>query len=140
MLVNGNFGRELRVYFGEVDKAMFCNRKEKTAVLTQLKQRVEDYIAENNPASFAEIMQHFGTPEALAADFIGTAEPRKIRKITNIKKIIVAVSVVLVGAFVTYLSFEFVDSAMSRRGTYEKTVIDNGTAYVSDGSNIEDGE
>lgn len=62
--------KELNKYYREIKKNLPVSRKEKKKFVSELKGSIEEYMGRNREVSSQEIMEQFGTPEAIALSFI----------------------------------------------------------------------
>ena len=114
-------------YFREISSAMICKSSVKKAFLAQLKERINEFVEENRPASTADIAAHFGQPAEIAQAFLETTEPSQLKKAMNWKKVVLigVVAALLIWAGVALAGF--VDGRSSTKGHY----TDHGIVYGS---------
>ena len=94
--------RWLRNYFAETASLLPCGRREKHALLRELRQNVEDYLADAPEAPPETLLSVFGTPEQIAESMLQTVKPASLRKKLTLKK---AVLLALLAAVLIYAAF-----------------------------------
>ena len=94
--------RWLRNYLAEIASLLPCGRREKNALLRDLRRNVEDYLADASDASPETLLSVFGTPEQIAESMLQTVKPASLRKKLTLKK---AVLLALLAAVLIYAAF-----------------------------------
>lgn len=92
-------------YLSDVSESMMCGRKKKTAVLSELKDGVEAFLAENGDANEETLISVFGTPEQIAQSVLQTEDPKKLKNRIALKK---AVLIALTAALLIWGIFAVV--------------------------------
>ncbi len=115
--------KALSKYYRSISKCLPVEKKHKKQILEQIRHSVEDYRAENPAADIQGILEHFGTPQEIAAAYIDemtTTEIQKKFKIT--KRVIVIVCTAIALALIlwaTVLVAAWVDAQKSFDGFYD---------------------
>ena len=68
-MVIDKMNKELKSYFKCIRQGLTCSLNAKHAFTSMLKDRINDFIAENPEASFEDIVSNFGTPEEIISEF-----------------------------------------------------------------------
>lgn len=69
--------KNIKKYFWQVRSLLPCNLREKKRMLSDLQERIGDYLEANPDADFSAVEAHFGTPQQIATAFVdemGTTE------------------------------------------------------------------
>ena len=101
-MTNNEARRWLRDYCADVSALLPCGRREKNALLRELRQNVEDYLADAPDAPPETLLSVFGTPEQIAESMLQTVQPAALRKKLTLKK---AVLLALLAAVLIYAAF-----------------------------------
>ena len=72
-----NLNRDLKNYYREIGKAL-PDRKKKTAILSQIKNRVNEYIQQNPHADISDIVHKFGLPTEIAEQYFDDAVAQEL--------------------------------------------------------------
>ena len=97
---------KLAGYYKQIKRNLAASGEDQKAIMNHLERNVRDYIDENPDCQFEDVVNHFGTAEAFAAEYLSGMEDqemiRRIRKskwikLTIIFAAIAAVAVIAVG-------------------------------------------
>ena len=84
---NSELDKKLVVYYKQIEQKLVCSAETKRKIVQHLKQDVMDYLDEKPNATIDDdIIQHFGSPDVFAAEYISGFEDDEIDK--RISKII----------------------------------------------------
>jgi len=100
---------DLDSYYNEISNAIICKTKIKTEFITDLKEKVAEFIEENQPTSVDDIIVHFGQPEEIARNFLEAIDPSHIRKSMNWKKVLLTGIILAILMLAIYLTISFLD-------------------------------
>lgn len=110
-----------RAYLREVKSRMFCPRSVKAAFLRQLEDDIFLYCEENSGVDSAALNARFGSPKAVAEEFLSALDPMlfsreyrsKKRRMTAAAAAVLSAAVIL-GAFCVreYLAQQAADSSI----------------------------
>ncbi len=102
---NSELDKKLVVYYKQIEQKLVCSAETKRKIVQHLKQDVMDYLDEKPNATIDDdIIQHFGSPDVFAAEYISGFEDDEIdKRISKIKKrrkwfIIALIAVVIIAA------------------------------------------
>lgn len=118
--------RALKRYYREISSWLPCSRKLKKQIIGQIQRCVEEYLEQNPDADIAQLKNHFGDPQTIAATYVentGTAEILKdlrIRKrIIRIVATVMAFILIMWASVVTWVAIE---ANKEVNGQYEYSV------------------
>ena len=126
--------KEANRYLRQVRRLLPSGRKTKNAIMQQIHDSMDGYLADHPTADYAQIKAQFGEPETVAAAYVessGTAEILKSLRIR--KKIVLAVVAVLLFALlfwtVNYIALVIKANRVidSLDGSYDESYIIEGT-------------
>lgn len=86
--------KQLNRYYSKIRRNLLCKQKNKNRIINDLKGSVELFIENNPNSNMLEIINHFGTPQAIARGFIENSEI-DLKKQLNRKRLISAISIIL---------------------------------------------
>ena len=115
--------RHWEEYLSKVSKALICDKKQKKAVLDQLRADVEDYLSENSEATVADIEGCFGTPESIAASFMENVDTVKLKRSLDLKKIIVIAVVIALAIYALFVVISLIDVHDEAHGYFEEGIM-----------------
>ena len=123
--------KDIEKYISDVGTHLFCLKKNKKAVLADIREAICEFTENNEVDSIDDIYRRFGTPEEIAKAYIADTEPKNIKKAVNIRKLIViAVVIALVMVAVT-LIVNIVDSHNGNIVAYNETIIEGTSTVVA---------
>lgn len=117
--------KDIEKYMSEVNSHLFCLRKNKKAVLEDIREAILEFTQNNEVETMDVIYARFGTPEEIAKAYIADAEPQNIKKAINIRKMLVAAVVILILSIVIFLVCSFLDLHGDGFGEYTVTIAEN---------------
>lgn len=83
--------RALKRYYRRIRHMLPCSQKAKAALYKQIHDNTEAFISEYPKASFEQIVEHFGSPEAIAAAYVENTGTAEILSTLRIRRKIVAI-------------------------------------------------
>ena len=98
--------KELTDYYRKIEKALPCSAETKQKILFDLKSNIAEYFDEYPEAEMSDIINHFGTPDLFASEYVASLEDaelnKKVHKSKWIKRgVIIAVAVVVLLTAIT---------------------------------------
>ena len=96
--------KELTDYHRKIEKALPCSTETKKKILFDLKSNIAEYFDEYPEAEMSDIINHFGTPDLFASEYVASLEDaelnKKVHKSKWIKRgvIIAVIAVILLSA------------------------------------------
>ncbi|MBR3954537.1 MAG: hypothetical protein IKJ63_03575 [Clostridia bacterium] len=108
---------EIKEYIKSVKKQIVCPTAESRQMLRELQANVSDFVQENPDADMVQIVEQFGEPEEIAKNYLADADPKRISKAINNRKVIIAVGITIVIVFAIFLLCTFVESYRQGHGT-----------------------
>lgn len=113
--------KEIRKYVREVKKYLMCTIKEKNSISKNVMSAVLTYTEENNIQDIDEIYMHFGTPKAVAKQYLPDADLKAVKRKLIFRRILISVLSVIISAFAIYVTIMII----------EQFVHTNTTIYVT---------
>lgn len=93
----------LRKYFRSISSLLPCGGKQKRLILGTARNNVAVYLQDHPDADFAQIQQHFGTPEEIAAAFVSDMDmPELLGALRSRRRVFVAVIAALIAALLLW--------------------------------------
>ena len=127
----------LKKYYRQVRRLLPCTRKTKAAIMQQIYDNVEGYLAEHPAADFAQLQAQFGAQESIAAACVestGTAEILKSlqmrRRIVSILAAVGLAALLVWTAYVIWTAVKVNRVLNSLDGSYDDTYIVEGTVEM----------
>ena len=98
---------KLRGYYSSIRSWLPCPRKMKRIILSDIRENVEFYLEENPDATIAQIQNHFGNPQQIAASYVSDLDMTKLLRDLRLRKriftaVITAVSAALIAALLLW--------------------------------------
>lgn len=81
----------LNHYYKEISSWLPCSKKLKKQIIGQIQSCVEDYLAQEPDTDIAQLKNHFGDPQTIAATYVENTGTAEILKDLRIKKRIVRI-------------------------------------------------
>ena len=110
-----------------VGEALYCSRKTKTQILSQISESVEDYLLQHPEADFEMLQTRFGTPKQIAASCVDEQDALALfHKVRIKKKVLALVAGVMAAIFLMWIglvSWETIDARDAKRGCIEATTV-----------------
>lgn len=121
--------KELTRYYRNIQHALQGKRNVKKKILTDFKCSVEAYIENNPKTDITEIIEHFGTPQAIAEEFaasMGIDYHKRVKQNKIFKSIIVCVAIMILVFVGVILGIIIKEHNHNAAYYYEITITDNG--------------
>ena len=119
-----------RYYLAQVRNALPCSYRDKRQIMKRISHNVHDYFMENPDVNYKKLLNRFGSPESIAAAYVGNLESKELlhelrtrRSILKLSKIVLSLIVV---AWVAFTGIALLDS-IQQSGGYEVTYVVDGT-------------
>ena len=98
---------KLHGYYSSIRSWLPCPRKMKRIILSDIRENVEFYLEENPDATIAQIQNHFGNPQQIAASYVSDLDMTKLLRDLRLRKriftaVITAVSAALIAALLLW--------------------------------------
>lgn len=114
--------KEISKYLKNIKHLLPGSKDSKTEFLDGLHEQIEDFVAENQNATFHDILLTFGEPKEIADEYSAGIDAQEIKKSASIKK---AIIIALVVAIVIWGICTTVGAVISREETDNSYVIVN---------------
>lgn len=88
--------KEISKYLKNIKHLLPGSKDSKTEFLDGLHEQIEDFVAENEDATFHDILLTFGEPKEIADEYSAGIDAQEIKKSTSIKKAIIISLVVAI--------------------------------------------
>lgn len=72
--------KELTDYYRKIEKALPCSAETKKKILFDLKSNIAEYFDEYPEAEMSDIINHFGTPDLFASEYVASLEDAELNK------------------------------------------------------------
>lgn len=114
--------KEISKYLKNIKHLLPGGKDSKTEFLDGLHEQIEDFVAENEDATFHDILLTFGEPKEIADEYSAGIDAQEIKKSISIKK---AIIISLVVAIAIWGICTTVGAVISREETDNSYVIVN---------------
>lgn len=114
---------ELKAYYSEIEKLLVCDRKQKTAFMTELMTNIDEYIATVGETDIDSIRAEFGTPEVIAESFLMNSDAVTIKKKLDIKKCILIAIVIALVIYLAFVVISLIDVHTEAHGYIEEGIM-----------------
>ena len=101
--------KELKTYYKSITQGLTCSLNAKHAFTSMLKDRINDFLAENSEASFADVVSNFGTPEEIISEFNSDKYSTELKR-RKTQILILEIVAVLLVAFSILMTVAFMDA------------------------------
>ena len=120
--MDNNLEHDVKKYKRHVKANLLCSTKMSKQFLSDLSDSIDNYIEENNITQFADVQNHFGSPEQIARSFLAETDISLISKKVKLKQIILlaVIAALLIWCFGVAISTK---TSFDARGGY-------GTEYI----------
>lgn len=82
--------KQIEAYLKQIERSLFtCPKKKRISFLRDFRGDLNAYMQEHPQASIQELMSTFGTPDAIAEDFLQSTEFARTKKVLSTKRKIV---------------------------------------------------
>ena len=115
--------RQLQEYLSEVSRSLICDKKQKKAIIGQLRADVEGFVAENDETSLEDIIGYFGSAESISASFMENVDTVKLKRSLDVKKVIVIALVLALVIYVLFVVISLVDVHDEAHGYIEEGIM-----------------
>ena len=104
---------DLKRYYKEIRKHLFCSRKTQMEFLAEARRLVADFLENQPDAAFEDIVKNVGEPEELAETFLNTlpdkTEVERFRKARRRQRrlaiALLALAVIVLAGVIIYISW-----------------------------------
>lgn len=110
--------KEISKYLKNIKHLLPGSKDSKTEFLDGLHEQIEDFVAENEDATFHDILLTFGEPKEIADEYSAGIDAQEIKKSTSIKKAIIISLVVAIAIWGLTMCFMATDAHFSYNGYY----------------------
>ena len=110
--------KEISKYLKNIKHLLPGSKDSKTEFLDGLHEQIEDFVAENEDATFHDILLTFGEPKEIADEYSAGIDAQEIKKSTSIKKAIIISLVVAIVIWGLTMCFMATDAHFSYNGYY----------------------
>ena len=120
--------KQLKKYYRAIRSWLPCSGGIKKKIIHNIEATIQVYLEENSGADFAEIEQHYGTPQQIAATYIdemGTVELMKqLKTRRRIVYTVFTATAIVVLLWTTALTVALIDSHKSTSRHYHVTITE----------------
>ena len=96
--------KELTDYYRKFEKALPCSAETKKKILFDLKSNIAEYFDEYPEAEMSDIINHFGTPDLFASEYVASLEDAELNKKVHKSKWIKRGVIIAVIAFIVIIA------------------------------------
>ena len=107
--MNKKMKSELKNYLSKIRKSLPCSFNAKQAFIFMLKSQIKSYFEENPDATFKDVINNFGTPEAITSEFDVNDFETEIKRY-KLKTFVLSILVVVFIALCTWLTIALIAS------------------------------
>ena len=121
--------KELTRYYRNIQHALQGKRNVKKKILTDFKCSVETYIENNPKTDITEIIEHFGTPQAIAEEFaasMGIDYHKRVKQNKIFKSMIVCAAIFILVCVGIICALVIENHKHSAAYYYDITITDEG--------------
>ena len=86
----GNLDAALKQYYRSIRGELPCSWGQRSRILRQIRESVDNYLEENPDADFAAIEAHFGNAQTIASSYIDAQDAPELLRKMRIKKRVIA--------------------------------------------------
>lgn len=122
-------------YVGQVQRALFCTPLHRKKFIRDLEPLAEDFASGNPKAALADFRREFGTPEALAQQYMDTLDDEEVQKYRRRRKWFHRACLAAVAIIVIAMAIGLV--AKYTR-VFEPPITAETTLVVTEGTSIEE--
>ena len=109
-------------YLKAVEQQLSGKKAQKKAYLKMLAADVAERLEEEPELDSAALASAFGSPEELAAEFMGTLDVKDVRKAFGWKKIVLIAVIAIIIVWILWVVIALIDGHHSAQG-YSKVVM-----------------
>lgn len=114
---------ELKAYYKEIENLLVCDRKHKSAFMSELKANIDEYVDTVGETDIDKIKAEFGTPEKIAESFLSNSDALTIKKKLNIRKsVIIALAIALL-IYLAFVIISLIDVHTESHGYIEEGIM-----------------
>lgn len=117
--------KDIEKYMSEVNSHLFCLKKNKKAVLEDIREAIIEFTENNEVETIDVIYARFGTPEEIAKAYIADAEPQNIKKAFNIRKMLLAAVVIALAMLAITFIVTIIDSHSANGAFFADSTIED---------------
>lgn len=108
--------RFIQRYCRRIQSLLPCSRKQRTEIMRQIRESVEEYAAEHPEAAEKQLEEQFGSPASVAASYVESSEPVQILlHLRRRRRAVITVSLVLLAALLSWFLWETVIIAREKK-------------------------
>lgn len=96
--------KELTDYYRKIEKALPCSAETKKKILFDLKSNIAEYFDEYPEAEMSDIINHFGTPDLFASEYVASLKDAELNKKVHKSKWIKRGVIIAVIAFIVIIA------------------------------------
>jgi len=78
--------KALKQYYRRIGRWLPCAGKQKRQILQDISQTVSVYLLDNPEATAEDVMQHYGTPQQIAASYTDAMDTQQLLKTLRINR------------------------------------------------------
>ena len=112
--------KEISKYLKNIKHLLPGDKESKTEFIDGLTEQIEDFVAENEDATFHHILLTFGEPKEIADEYSAGIDAQEIKKSLGFKRI---VTVVLIAALLIWSVCAVVGATISRTEETVNSVV-----------------
>lgn len=89
----------LKKYYRRTNRLLKCPQKTRLRLIEELQNSVEEFLEEHPNAAPSDIVQHLGTPEQIAHDYLSSLDERQLHdyvsRTKTIRRVLAAMAIVV---------------------------------------------
>lgn len=110
-------------YFKDVSRALLCGRAQKRAILTALRENLEEYATEHTDASEETLRAVFGTPDEIAAGALEGEDLQALKRKTNIRRAVLIALALALLIWAGFAALSLIDVHTEAHGYIEEGIL-----------------
>lgn len=112
----------LQRYYRNIWSWLPCSQQQKSVILKSITCNIENFVLSNPSADFAEIENHFGSPQQIASSYVEDMNtPELLHALRTRKRIVVVVMAVVLSALLIWacaVTVAVIDFSKSNNGYF----------------------
>lgn len=115
----GNRDAALKQYYRSIRGELPCSWGQRSRILRQIRENVDNYLEENPDADFAAIEAHFGNAQAIASSYIDAQDAPELLRKMRIKKRVIAIVAGAMAVVLLIWGVAVVWAMVEAKGSYD---------------------
>lgn len=122
--------KDIDRYLSQVKSHLPCRKADKDAILEDIKLAIFEFTENFETANIDDIYNRFGSPEEIAKAYLSDADPKKITKAINIRKVLVMATVIALALLAITFIITIIDNHSGKIIYYESGIVEEITKLL----------